>query len=259
MFNLGLRRTGLLVAMAGLAGIAMAADGAATFHPSSLPLLTSRVDPEEFGVQDETVTTISAVSFMPDSDDTAYGATAYFTSPQQARFCQPNMDIHYRATLQVPAGAVIDFVGVNTATNTDAVIGFALWDRDRYGTTTMLVGFSLPAHASFDTDYAGPLGIQVTSNVHHALVLEVENAPNPSWQYFSWVEIWWHRTVSPPPASPTFNDVPGSDFGFQYIEALAASGITGGCGGGNYCPDANLTRRQMAIFLAKALGLHWPY
>jgi hypothetical protein len=35
-----------------------------------------------------------------------------------------------------------------------------------------------------------------------------------------------------------------------------ASGITAGCGGGNYCPDAP-TRRQMAIFLAKALGLHW--
>ena len=44
---------------------------------------------------------------------------------------------------------------------------------------------------------------------------------------------------------------------FYGIEALAASGITAGCAGGNYCPEANLTRRQMAIFLAKALGLHW--
>jgi hypothetical protein len=31
--------------------------------------------------------------------------------------------------------------------------------------------------------------------------------------------------------------VPANDFGFQFIEALAATGITGGCGGGNYCPD----------------------
>jgi S-layer homology domain len=44
---------------------------------------------------------------------------------------------------------------------------------------------------------------------------------------------------------------------FQFIEALAASGITAGCGSGNYCPNANLTRGQMAVFLAKALGLHW--
>jgi len=65
--------------------------------------------------------------------------------------------------------------------------------------------------------------------------------------------------VSPAPPTPSFSDVPSSDFGYQYIEALKASGITGGCGNGTtFCPDANLTRRQMAIFLAKALGLHWP-
>lgn len=57
---------------------------------------------------------------------------------------------------------------------------------------------------------------------------------------------------------PTFNDVPATDFGFQYVEALVAAGITGGTGGGNFSPDGNVTRRQMAIFIAKALGLHWP-
>jgi hypothetical protein len=36
-----------------------------------------------------------------------------------------------------------------------------------------------------------------------------------------------------------------------------ASGITAGCGGGNYCPDAPLTRGQMAVFLSKGLGLHF--
>ena len=72
------------------------------------------------------------------------------------------------------------------------------------------------------------------------------------------VEIWWKRQVHPAPLTPTFPDVPPSDFGFQYVEALVSSGITGGCGGGLYCPDNPVTRRQMAIFIAKALGLHWP-
>jgi S-layer homology domain len=67
----------------------------------------------------------------------------------------------------------------------------------------------------------------------------------------------WRRQVSPPPNAPTFNDVPEGHSQFQFIEALAASGITAGCGSGNYCPDATLTRGQMAVFLAKALGLHW--
>ena len=71
------------------------------------------------------------------------------------------------------------------------------------------------------------------------------------------VTIHWHRQVSPAPAVARFNDVPSSDPAFQFIEALAASGITVGCGGPNYCPDSPLTRRQMAVFLAKALGLHW--
>jgi hypothetical protein len=63
--------------------------------------------------------------------------------------------------------------------------------------------------------------------------------------------------VSPAPASATFNDVPPSDSAFQYIEALVKAGITGGTGNGNYSPDAFVTRRQMAVFIAKALGLHW--
>jgi hypothetical protein len=72
------------------------------------------------------------------------------------------------------------------------------------------------------------------------------------------VRITWHRQVSSPPASSSFGDVSSSDGAFQFIEALVASGVTAGCGGGNYCPDAPLTRRQMAVFLSKALGLHWP-
>jgi hypothetical protein len=72
------------------------------------------------------------------------------------------------------------------------------------------------------------------------------------------VRILYRLQVSPAPADATFGDVPTSDAAFQFIEALAASGITAGCGGGNFCPDGFLTRRQMAVFLAKALGLHWP-
>ena len=43
-------------------------------------------------------------------------------------------------------------------------------------------------------------------------------------------------------------------------EALKASGITGGCSVSPplFCPADPLTRGQMAVFLAKALGLHRP-
>jgi hypothetical protein len=71
--------------------------------------------------------------------------------------------------------------------------------------------------------------------------------------------VSYQLQVSPAPGAATFNDAPTSHPFFQYIEALAASGITGGCGSGNYCPDAPLTRGQMAVFLAKALGLYWNH
>jgi dolichol-phosphate mannosyltransferase len=72
--------------------------------------------------------------------------------------------------------------------------------------------------------------------------------------------VRWHRRVSPA-GSATFNDVPSDHPFFQFIEALSASGITAGCNAAPplYCPEAPLTRGQMATFLAKALGLHWPW
>jgi hypothetical protein len=77
---------------------------------------------------------------------------------------------------------------------------------------------------------------------------------------FKAVELWWMRQVSPGPATATFNDVPTNHPFFQYVEALAASGITAGCQAAPplYCPDQPLTRGQMAVFLSKALGLYWP-
>ena len=57
----------------------------------------------------------------------------------------------------------------------------------------------------------------------------------------------------PPACTGIFGDVacPGA-FAADWIEQLSNEGITGGCGGGNYCPDAAVTREQMAVFLLKA-------
>ena len=74
---------------------------------------------------------------------------------------------------------------------------------------------------------------------------------------FRKLAVLWRRRVSPAPLTATFADVPPGHPFFQFIEALAKSGITGGCGGGNFCPDSPLTRGQMAVFLAKGLGMGW--
>jgi hypothetical protein len=223
-------------------------------HPKAL--LTKRVDPKEFGILADTITVISAVSFAPQQLLGGGGVDCAF-SPSFGLACDPNHDVHFYAGLDLPAGAVIDMIGLNSTTDTDAILGVELWARNYLGSLSPLVGFSTTAHG-WGTDYSGPLNILIDTHENREYVIDVENASSPNLQYFGWVEVWWHRTVSSPPGSPTFSDVPASDPGFQYIEALVASGVTAGCGGGNYCPDAGLTRRQMAVFLSKALGLQWP-
>ncbi len=69
--------------------------------------------------------------------------------------------------------------------------------------------------------------------------------------------IGYKLTVSDPPGAADFADVPTTSPQFKFVEALFKAGITSGCGGGNFCPDQAVTRGQMAVFLASALGLQY--
>lgn len=59
----------------------------------------------------------------------------------------------------------------------------------------------------------------------------------------------------PPPSGDQFGDVDASHWAVAWIEELAAEGITGGCGGGNFCPNGSVTRAQMAVFMVRTFGL----
>jgi plastocyanin len=94
-------------------------------------------------------------------------------------------------------------------------------------------------------------------NVDNFLYSYVVDAQLGASQSLRAVRIFYRKAVSPAPATATFGDVPTSDPRFRFVEALVRAGITGGCGGGQYCPEAPVTRGQMAVFLAVALGLYW--
>ena len=108
--------------------------------------------------------------------------------------------------------------------------------------------------------------------VYETLVTNTEPVDNQTYGYYvsafnegnttsstrvTMIRVYYRLQVSPAPASATFADVPTSHPFFQFIEALAAAGITSGCSVGNFCPNDPLTRGQMAVFLSRALGLHW--
>jgi hypothetical protein len=59
----------------------------------------------------------------------------------------------------------------------------------------------------------------------------------------------------PPTCTGIFLDVPCPSTFANWIEQLFHESITGGCGGGNYCPSASNTRGQMAVFIVKTFSL----
>ena len=178
---------------------------------------------------------------------------------------------HVTAQIDLPAGAHL------------SQISCVLYDNDPTPGATVAWHFEIgrswfpsgtvvdTVHTSMSANYDDPDYHHTPHTVDHTIVYR----DLPSWRFLynltvkldsgnTDVRLWgcsllWERTVSPAPVAASFSDVPTGHLFFQHIEALAASGITAGCGGGNYCPDDPVTRGQMAVFLAKALGLHWPY
>jgi hypothetical protein len=164
------------------------------------------------------------------------------------------------AAVHVPTGSIIDYLEIDFCDNADPEdILLSLNACDNLGTDCNAVAnvnsFGAPGCSAISTS---GFNHQVSNLGNLFLNAFFQLSNDGSALALMGAVVGYRLQVSPPPATATFNDVPTSDSAFQFIEALVASGITAGCGGGNYCPDAPLTRRQMAVFLSKALGLQWP-
>jgi hypothetical protein len=58
--------------------------------------------------------------------------------------------------------------------------------------------------------------------------------------------------VAVPVAWATFSDVGPEDPFYADVNAIQGAGITSGCGGGNFCPTASITREAEAAFVHRA-------
>lgn len=164
------------------------------------------------------------------------------------------------AAVHVPQGAKITTLVIDGCDfATDGGVQFTLnrstADQSDVIATAQTGGPDAPGCSLFATDLAIP---ETADYDQYRYWISGGNQTTDGNTTVGAVRVLYQLQVSPAPATATFDDVPTSDPGFQYVEALVDSGITAGCGNGNFCPDAPLTRRQMAVFLAKALGLHWP-
>lgn len=121
---------------------------------------------------------------------------------------------------------------------------------------TTCTGVPFDGGCSFNGVGVGPFTIDNFNNAYWVEIRDFNTLGQGT--NFRLVRILWERQISPAPGVATFSDVPTGYWAFQEIEALAASGITAGTGPGTFSPNANLTRAEMAVFLARALGLHFP-
>ncbi len=113
-------------------------------------------------------------------------------------------------------------------------------------------GTAMPGCQVFEIDLPdAPIEVN-NAQQHYFMLVSVGSGGS-----FSAVRVFYRLQVSPAPGVATFTDVPTDHPFFQFVEALVASGITVGCGGGLYCVDDPITRGQMAVFISKALGLHF--
>jgi S-layer family protein len=179
-----------------------------------------------------------------------------------ARFCGGGPCAWFSG-IRVPAGASITAIELD-ACDTDATgeVSVSIFRNVKAGGASIdlnggLAGTGVAAVPGCSTFVRTLTAPETVNNLANNYFLDV-NSGAANTTRFKAVRVIYRLQLSPAPATATFTDVPTTHFAFRFVEALAASGITGGCGAGTYCPDAPLTRAQMAIFLATALGLHFP-
>jgi hypothetical protein len=227
--------------------------GGATGHAQSA---TASSGPAVYGTATEGVINLSSHDFVPHFSSVIRWSDGAVIGQTDDSFYGVMAPIH------LPTGALITSVTYFYFDNEVFSPTGILQAKDSAGTTTTQILHTFPQWSGGNNlavfPLATPLQIDNVASTY-MIFLTLHRTTSSALSYLIRVRITYRLQVSPAPGFASFSDVPVSHPLHQFVEALVAAGITGGCGGGNYCPDAPITRGQMAVFLAAALGLHWPY
>lgn len=212
-----------------------------------------------FGVADTSTLMVSPVEFEAQTHDTAFFKYYYYLQVPAG----VGNDEFY-APISLPSGAMVTGMtaygnDTSAADDPDFYVSYNCPGGTYNGSGTapqahVTVGFN---GGDYAVNSAASNLVIDNSDCTYSVQADTSEGTTDVAQYVYGVAVRFKRQISPDPATTTFTDVSvGSPF-HREIEAMAASGIAGGCGGGNFCPNANVTRGQMAAFLSRALGLHW--
>ena len=212
---------------------------------------------QTFGTR-ESFLRFPATEFLPlNPIDGPYTTTGSFgNSGQITRY--GSGDSFLVAPVHLPSGALLTvlqfgYCDLNAGSNRSYL---QLVGMDRVGNVQLATPALDSIYGSCDSTFVDLTGSNIViDNGNYSYHLVFYNNIGDGSESIGGARIGYKLQVSPPPDFPHFGDVPPNNPFFQFVEALYQAGITGGCGGGNFCPDTPVTRGQMAVFLSKALGL----
>jgi hypothetical protein len=220
----------------------------------------------KWGTSSDSVVSVTSAAFAPSLSPSSHAINLMGGSFCLVSGSVPQFVAEFVAPVDLPTGALIKAVEFRICDSMDTGWVYTALYLNRKNAPSTFINlvdsgtglFETPGCVNRKTTLATPITVDNDSTSYAVSgVLDVQSGGVLSVGICS-AHIYYQRQVSPAPATATFADVPVGHPLHRFVEALVASGITGGCGGGNYCPDAPLTRGQMAVFLAAALGLHWP-
>ena len=217
--------------------------------------MPSAVKAPDYGTASLTHVRVSAMEFSPLNTNLSGD---WYPGPGRTRY--PSLYLgSWEGPFHLPGGALLKRVELDycDANASGHHVQLNVLECDNQGQGCSPIGAQLVSTSNGCAFVADDTLNYRVDAYHHLYSLEVDFTADDGTVALASVILSYQLDVSPAPATASFADVPTSDPAFQYVEALVSSGITAGCGSGNYCPDAPLTRRQMAVFLSKALGLHW--
>jgi hypothetical protein len=202
---------------------------------------------DEFGSTCCAILQIPAAAFQPIGSWGSWSNNGYFYASGLTTAIAP---------VQLPSGAVIVFLDLyydDADPTADASAVLYQYPGYTTGAPTMLSSVSSSGFSGAGYAFSAPFSHTVDNNPstgggQYSVVMTL--AQSFSNLGFKGVDLWYYRQVSPAPGVATFQDVPTNDPYFQFIEALAASGITAGCNASppQYCPDRDITRGEMAVY-----------
>ena len=246
---------GVLVAAVGLCALPQiaAAQESVLGVPLADPATPLDPEPQTWGTAAQVSHVVGSFAF----DN--FGALRPSSGTGGSRFCTAGCELI--AAVFLPAGAQVVSVsldGCDTDGTQNIFVALARRGNNESSFNLLASGSTAgtPGCAPFNLTLTAP---HTVDNANNSYFLDVQMAGPGNTTRFTSVKVNYRLQVSGAPATATFPaDVPTTHPFFRFIEAMAASGITGGCGPGAYCPDSPVTRGQMAVFLATALGLHFP-